>query len=62
MTETKTPKGFRVNENGNLQKIPHTHLSKHHCKCGKRIKERLVQIKASIPKLCYRCWRKACGK
>ena len=59
---TTTPAGFFRNDNGNLQKIPHTQLSKHSCiKCRKLIKERLIRIKASIPRLCYRHWQMAKG-
>ena len=60
---TTTPAGFFRNDNGNLQKIPHTQLSKHSCiKCGKGIKERLIRIKAAIPRFCYRHWKTAKGQ
>ena len=65
MNQTKAPKGFLINSNGNIQKIPHTTLSKHRCReegCGTRIKERLVQIKASVPRYCYKCWCKLHNK
>ena len=40
-------------------RIPHTDLSdKHKCKeCGKRIKQRLVIIKESPPRLCYKHYK-----
>jgi ribosome-binding protein aMBF1 (putative translation factor) len=39
---------------------PHNCLSEtYKCKmCGRPIKERLVLIKDTLPKLCYRCWKK----
>jgi|TARA_B100001971_G_C18136234_1_gene507755 hypothetical protein len=34
---------------------PYTKLSKHGCKvCGKKIKARLILIKETIPRYCYR--------
>ena len=39
--------------------FPHTSLSDDHkCKkCGKGIKVRLINIKSTIPKLCYKCYK-----
>jgi hypothetical protein len=41
---------------------PYTKLSKHGCKvCGKKIKARLILIKETIPRYCYRHFIKTRG-